>query len=355
MREFIGWDIGGVHLKAARLSFRDGRLAEARTAMRYFEMWRTADRLPAALRDMSRDLGARDASHAVAMTAELADCFPSKPKGVLAIVAATREALGREPLRLWSTHATFASAQEAAREPEAFAASNWLATAEVAARCTGEGVLVDIGSTTTDIVPLVSGRPRPRSRDDTGRLTMGELVYTGALRTPPAAVSSEVPLRGTWCRLSSELFATMADVYLALGRLSSKQITVPTADNGPVTLEGARARLARLVCADPSDIEADQLRQMALHLESAQIRQIEQAARQVLSWGTFTREPVLIGTGVGKFLVPHLAARLGLPCRDLSELIPLSDPQLAPATCVALLLAEEALGERGPEMWKLRE
>lgn len=355
MHDFIGWDIGGVHLKAARLSFREGRLADLRTAMRYFEMWRTADRLPAALRDMSRDLGSPDASHALAMTAELADCFPSKPKGVLAIVEAAREALGREPLRLWSSHATFASAQEAARDPQAFAASNWLATAEVAARCAGDGLLIDIGSTTTDIVPLVSGRPRPRSRDDTGRLTSGELVYTGVLRTPPAAISSEVPLRGTWCRLSAELFATMADVYLTLERLSSKQVTVPTADNGPATLEGARTRLARLVCADPSGIELDQLRQMALHLESAQIQQIERATRQVLSWATFACEPVLIGTGVGRFIVPNLAARMGLPSRDLSEIIPLSDPQLAPATCVALLLAEEALGERGPEAWKLRE
>jgi probable H4MPT-linked C1 transfer pathway protein len=387
--DIIGWDIGGVHLKAARLIFSGGRLAEARTALRYFEMWRERPRLPEALRALRRELGGEAATHAVTMTGELADCFASRAGGVRAILEAARVGLGEERLRVWSIGGTFADPRAAQERPLLFAASNWLATAEVAARCAGEGLLVDIGSTTSDLVPLAAGRAAPVARDDTGRLMSGELVYAGILRTPPAALAPEVPLRGGWCRLSPEPFAFSADIYLALGRIAPSQVTGPTADGRPANPEAALARLARLVCADLSDLGREAVMEMARFVESAQVSLFERAARQALahgggrshldagaagrvSWAVAmvgappaSAEPGLAGvgglergtvvaTGLGSFLAARLAQRLDLPCRNLSDLIPLDEPQAAPATCVALLLAEESLGIRGPEAWRAR-
>jgi len=387
--DIIGWDIGGVHLKAARLTFSGGRLAGARTALRYFEMWREQPRLPEALRALRRDLGGEAATHAVTMTGEQADCFATRAEGVRSILEGARAALGREPLRLWSIEGRFADPGAAQERPLPFAASNWLATAEVAARCAGEGLLVDIGSTTSDLVPLVAGRAAPVARDDTDRLISGELVYAGVLRTPPAALTPEVPLRGGWCRLSPEPFAFSADIYLALGRIAPSQVTGPTADGRPATPEAALARLARLVCADLADLGRDAVVEMARFIESAQVNLLERAARQILSlrcWRpaadaalvqrgsraavedspppasagpgraqvSCSERATVVATGLGSFLAARLAERLDLPCRNLSDLIPLDDPQAAPATCVALLLAEEALGIRGPGAWKAR-
>jgi len=245
--EFIGWDIGGVHLKAALLRFRAGRVARVHTATRHFEIWRDRSLLAEKLHDMDRELGAREAAHALTMTAELADCFATKADGVAWVLAAARQGLGNAPLRLWSIRGSFASPHQAERAPLEFAASNWLATSTAAARLAPDGLLVDVGSTTTDIIPFATGQPRPCARDDTGRLGSGELVYTGVLRTPPAAVASEVPLRGGWCRLSPEMFATTADVYVAIGRLRPEHLTGATADGGPATREGSLRRLSRLV------------------------------------------------------------------------------------------------------------
>ncbi|MEE9219812.1 MAG: hydantoinase/oxoprolinase family protein [Acidobacteriota bacterium] len=352
MREFIGWDIGGVHLKAARLTFRDGRLVPAQEAARYFEMWRGRERLAQAMRELRRELGGEEVTHALTMTAELADCFASKSEGVAAVLCAAREALGGEALRVWSCEGSFASEREAIAEPLAFAGSNWLATAVVASRCVESGLLIDIGSTTTDLVLLAGGRPQPHCRNDTGRLTCGELVYTGVLRAPPATLAAEVPLGGDWCRLSPEAFAFTADVYLVLGRLVPEQITTPTADGGPPTPEAAQRRLARLVCADLESLGREPVLGMARFLESAQIALLERALRQVLSRAERGTKPMLVATGLGRFLAMRLAQRLEIPCQDLSDLVPVQNPQAAPAVCVALLLAGEALGICGPEAWK---
>ncbi len=350
MPDIIGWDIGGVHLKAARLSFSGGRLAEARTAVRYFEMWCERPRLPEALRALRRELGGEAATHAVTMTGELADCFATRAEGVRSILEAARAALEGERLRVWSIEGTFADLPAAHEQPLLFAAANWLATAEVAALSAGEGLLVDVGSTTSDLVPLAAGRAVPLARDDTGRLMSGELVYAGILRTPPAALAPEVPLRGGWCRLSPEPFAFSADIYLALGRIAPSQVTGPTADGRPASPEAALARLARLVCADLSALGREAVLEMAGFLENAQVGLLERAARQVLSLSGAKRGSV-VATGLGSFLAARLAQRLDLPCRNLSHLIPLDEPQAAPAICVALLLAEESLGVRGPQAW----
>jgi hypothetical protein len=347
MPDICGWDIGGVHLKAARLSFEGGRLAEASCRVRYFEVWRDPARLAEALRGMRRELGGGPALHGVTMTAELADCFAGKAEGARAVVGAAGRALEGEEVRAWSAPGRFVAADGALERPLDLAAANWLATAQVAARAAGRGLLVDVGSTTSDLVPLAGGRPAPAALDDTGRLSAGELVYAGALRTPPAALAPEAPLRGGWCRLSPEPFAFTSDVYLALGRIAPEQVTVPTADGRPATREAALARLARLLCADLAALGEETVVEVARFLESAQIGALERAARQALSRQVRTTgaaTPVIVATGVGRFLAARLAERLEWGCRDLSEAIPLADPQAAPATCVALLLAEEALG-----------
>ena len=119
------------------------------------------------------------------------------------------------------------------------AASNWLALATIAARLVGQGggLLIDVGSTTTDIIPLIDGNPAPRGRTDTERLGSGELVYTGVRRTPVCALADRLPFGGVPTGLAAELFATTHDVYLTLGALPEKPDDTDTADGRPATRE----------------------------------------------------------------------------------------------------------------------
>ena len=141
--------------------------------------------------------------------------------------------------------------------------------------------MLDVGSTTADVIPIAAGRVAAAGRTDLDRLLAGELVYTGALRTNLAAIAPRVPVRGRWCPVASELFAISADVHLILGHLAPEAYTCPTPDGRAASVECARERVARLVCADAEQLEPAEIEAIAAYLHAEQVRQIEAAARQV--------------------------------------------------------------------------
>ncbi len=155
------------------------------------------------------------------MTAELADCYRTKRDGVDAILSSVELAAGGTRVQVWQTTGHFVTPSEARVEPLLTAAANWhaLATFLGPLAPAGGALLIDIGTTTCDIVPLVDGQPVPAGRTDRERLQAGELVYTGVRRTPVCAVAGSVPFRGGWCPVMAELFATTLDVYLTTGDL----------------------------------------------------------------------------------------------------------------------------------------
>jgi probable H4MPT-linked C1 transfer pathway protein len=171
---------------------------------------------------------------------------------------------------------------------------------------------LDIGSTTTDIIPLLNGVPIPFGLTDRERLASGELVYTGVRRTPLCAISQMVPFRGTSCPVAAELFATALDVYLMLGRMDEDPSDTDTANGKPATKACAHDRLARTICCDRSEVTPLDALAMAEQFARAQRRQIASAIGQVLANQTGPVSNVLI-SGSGSFLAEAL-------CDELPEL-----------------------------------
>ena len=348
---YLGWDIGGVHLKQSRLDGLGPGRASITTRVAPFEIWRDPeslqDRLRALLDEACPGGSGPVAAHGITMTAELTDVFPTRSDGVRSILRACAGALGGAPQRVFDLGGGFLPPAEAMETPLRVAAANWLATASLAARLTRRGLLIDVGSTTTDIIPLRDGTPRPSGRTDTDRLTSGELVYTGALRTPPASFARRVPLRGGVCRLAAEHFAVTADVYRLLGRITEAEYTVATADGRGKSREESAARLARLVCAEARDLGA--IEAIARALEERQGEQVGEAIRQVLGPPGEGPPPEAIVAGSGAFLAMAAARRAGLPAHRLEDRLPGLDGDrwavAAPSAALAILLAEDA-GER---------
>jgi (4-(4-[2-(gamma-L-glutamylamino)ethyl]phenoxymethyl)furan-2-yl)methanamine synthase len=169
-----------------------------------------------------------------------------------------------------------------------------------------DALLIDVGSTTTDIVPIAGGRVAANGHDDLERLLAGELVYTGALRTNLAAIAPRVPVRGGWCPVSSEYFAISGDVHLVLGHLTPEAYDCPTPDGRPAGVAFARERIARLVCSDVEQLDESEIDAIAAYLHDAQVRQIEEAARRV-----GPPDVAVVAAGSGAFLAEEVAARLG--------------------------------------------
>jgi probable H4MPT-linked C1 transfer pathway protein len=274
---------------------------------------------------------------AVTMTGELCDCFPTKRDGVRHILAAVEQAFPRNRIEVWSTAGRFVTTGEANRDHLAVAAANWHAQATVVGRYlpAGFNLLVDTGSTTTDIIPIRDRLPVPVGRTDPERLRSGELVYTGVRRTPVCAVlGSEV---------AAEWFATTADVYLILGLLPENADDRGTADGRPLTVEYAHARLARMLGGDAETTSYDETRDLAERVCAAQRRAVASGIHRVLEHGPGPPGVVVL-SGSGETLA--LVAWLESKPDTRSEFFMLSQrlgPGRSAAACayaVAVLAAE---------------
>ncbi|MGH9675661.1 MAG: hydantoinase/oxoprolinase family protein, partial [Candidatus Acidiferrum sp.] len=177
----LGLDIGGANLKA----FHTAGTAKIVS----FPLWRNPAGLADALDTIIESLPAA-AIFAVTMTGELCDCFASKREGVNAILDAVIAVAAGVPVRVWRTEGGFAEPELARSAPLSIAAANWHALATFVGRLAARGpaLSLDIGSTTTDIIPLLDGSPVAHGRTDPERLKYHELVYTGAQRTPICAL-----------------------------------------------------------------------------------------------------------------------------------------------------------------------
>ena len=338
----LGLDIGGAHLKAARI-LPGGSVAQALQVP--CALWLGVDRLERALAEVEAALG-RAGPVAVTMTGELADLFPDRSTGVERLLATLAAAWPGADLAIWAGRRGFVRPDAARGLAAEVASANWLASAALVARRHRSGLFVDIGSTTTDIVLVAHGEVRAEGHTDRERLVSGELVYTGLTRTPVMAIAGEVPFKGRRVPVMNELFATTADVYRVLGLLPEHADQHDAADRGPKTAQASARRLARMVGADLADGTPEDWHRLAEALARAQLRRIEDAAALQRSRGLLPSGAPLIAAGCGRFLAARLVGPSDPACLDFADLARASGPvrdaaaTCAPAVAVALLLAE---------------
>ncbi len=295
---WLALDIGGANLKAA-----DG-LGWARSMP--FSMWREPERLAGVIGEFVKSAPESD-RFAVTMTGELCDVFRTKSEGVRHILTAVGEVAAGAEVTVYLVNGRMVPLEAACELPHLAAASNWHAMATFAGRFIRgrAGMLIDIGSTTTDLIPITDQRPAARGRNDSERLLSGELVYTGIGRTPICAVTRTLPFRGTMCPLAAEVFATTADAYLLLGKIVEQPLAEWTADGRPLTLEFAHERLARMLCADRTTFDADDARRAAEFVYHTQLAQLRCALAEVMA-AMPTSPDWFVVSGSGEFLAQRL-------------------------------------------------
>jgi probable H4MPT-linked C1 transfer pathway protein len=279
------------------------------------------------------------------MTGELADCFRTKAEGVREIVDSLDRATGARRLRVYLTSGEFVPPSVAVSRTGEAAASNWHALARFAARFAegGAALVLDIGSTTTDVIPILEGKVVAQGVDDTTRLIHGELVYTGVDRTPLATVVDVLPWHGHRVPVARELFATTRDAYVILEEMPELPGNNDTADGRPSTRSEAQERMARIICADRETFDETDAFAAAEYVRQSQTAQIGIAARRVMA--SLNRPPsTIVISGSGEFLARRVVERLGGNARivSLSETLGQHASNCAAAHAVAVLAREGA-------------
>ncbi|MEX2168695.1 MAG: hydantoinase/oxoprolinase family protein [Pirellulales bacterium] len=335
--DWLGLDVGGANLKIA--SFQ----GYARSVP--FPLWQQPQELTTAIRELISSAPHADGV-AVTMTGELADCFETKSHGVLHILEAVERAAAPNEILIYRVDGQFVSVDKACSEPLLAAASNWHALARCACRWIERfpAVLIDVGSTTTDIIPLLADGPNTSSVSDTQRLLSGELVYTGMNRTSVAAITPDLPFRGRQCSVAAEVFATATDVAVLLEISPEQPLNCDTADGRPLTKGNSRNRMARLLCADRTEFTYDDALQAARYVWGQQTSQIGRALKQVIDSTSIMLESVLV-CGSGELLAEAAVKSAGISAlpQRLSEIIGAELSTVAPAYAIAVLASQQEL------------
>ncbi len=342
MISILGWDIGAANVKAAWLALDQGCVRKVRTVSMPFEIWRDKNQLPKILQNVYGSLAPEVSPEAMAvtMTAELSDVFASKRAGVIFVLECVQACFPDPAIYCLSLSGQFVPISEARDRPLEFAAANWLASALWISRQLPNCLLLDTGSTTTDILPILDGHVCISGRTDMARLSSGELVYTGALRTNLAAIVQSVPVSGKICKVASEYFAISGDVHLILGNLKPQDYTCPAPDGQPPSIDSARRRIARIVCADDEMLSTAEIDELARHIGVQQVHQIQEGINQVLSRLPRLRNHPVVVLGSGAFLGKAAAEALGLIIMDATGNWERENLSVAPCISAARLLAE---------------
>ncbi len=331
----LGWDIGGVNTKVARL-VHGGAPSNVRSACLPFEVKRDPSALIVLLTRAAQSVGADSSDlHAVTMTAELSQAFRTKREGVDFILGALETAFPGCQFHVYGVDGLFVPPHEARERPLVVSAANWFATALLTAVSEPTCLLLDIGTTTADLTPIVGGKVVAKGWTDPERLLSGELVYTGALRTPVEAVAQHVPLWGGRASVAADGFALIGDAHLWLNRLVPEDYTCPTPDGQPPSRQSAADRLARSVCGDRDMVNDAAVTTIAESLAMAQVQTLCRALERILN-----RQPSIrcaVVSGMGDFIAAEAAETMGLEIIHLSDRLGES-ARVAPAVAVAWLL-----------------
>lgn len=335
-----GWDIGGAHVKAARVAANGDVIDVTQVAC---PLWLGLDQLELAINTILQQWQNHTDSAAITMTGELVDLFANRQQGVEQIIECVQKQLSTDDIKIygvldWLTPLT------AKHDWQQVASMNWHASAKLVSRYVSDALFIDIGSTTCDIIPIKDKTVSTQGFTDFDRQISRELLYTGTIRTPLIALSQQAPFRDKSVGLAAELFATTGDCWVLTGQLEPSQIQDRSADGQPWDKTSCSQRLARLLGTDAHIATEKEWQQLAQWFTEQQQQHILSACRLVIQQAALNNDnTVIVGAGIGRFMLKSVAESLQLNYLDLHTLLASENTSIsdhAPATAVALLAAQ---------------
>jgi len=321
----LGLDIGGANTKAALVKFKNSEIFESFSFIEYFPFWeKTLNDIPNMLKRIVENLIIKNMVSlkevdfiSITITAELSDAFLTKREGISTILDALEQVFDAEKMFFINNNSKFINFSQAKEEYASIAAANWVSTSLFLSKFVSKCILIDAGSTTIDIIPILNSVPVAKGKNDVERLINHELIYTGGLRATIPSITHIVPYKGKMARISFEKFALVSDVHRILNNISETEYINDTADNRSKTLENCYARLARVICMDLETISKTELDTIAKYIYDEQLEIIITEIQEFMKDLTirepeFNNEPKFVITGLSAgFLIKKVLQKLG--------------------------------------------
>lgn len=334
--KIAGFDIGGANTDLAIVDFEGGEIKNIDVDFAYLPMWSNNDDLSKVLVGLIERFCPLEEIDAVgiSMTAELVDAYETKKDGVLDVVEKCENTFDC-PIGYVGINGIL-TLEEIMQNPLDAAAANWIATCELATLINDNCIFIDTGSTTTDIIPIKNGKQCAIGHSDFERLATGELVYSGTLRTNLATFVDKVPFKGECYRVSSELFAQTADIYIVLDLISENDYVCDTYDGEGKSKFDCMRRIARVICSDMEYLTEEDIVRISSFFHRAQIAQIADGLKQVHETQDLD---LIVTTGLGKDILDRKAAELlNLKVESMDTILTDEECVVAPAIGTTVMM-----------------
>lgn len=321
----LGLDIGGANTKAALIKFRGLEILESYSFIEYFPFWeKTLNDIPNMFKRIVKNIIIENQFKledinffSITITAELSDAFQTKREGISTLLTALEQVFEKEKMFLINNDSKFINFNRVKSDPISVAAANWVSTSLFLGSFVPNCILIDAGSTTIDIIPILNSVPVAKGKNDVERLINHELIYTGGLRATIPSITHFVPYKEKMVRISFEKFALISDVHRILNNISEAEYITDTADNRSKSLEDCYARIARVICMDLDSISIKDLEVIAQYIYDKQIEIISKEIQEFLSDLTkrlpeFRDDPNFVLTGLSAdFLIRNTLQKMG--------------------------------------------
>ena len=175
---------------------------------------------------------------------------------------------------------------------------NWHATANFISDFYPNCILVDVGSSTTDIIPIKKKHIIAKGTNDYKRLLFKELIYLGVIRTPITAIEKKK-------NLIYENFANLGDIYRVLNKLPERFDLAPSLDNKSKSKNDSARRIARIFGKDYKRNDFNKWKKVALQVEKKQKKILKENIDKIKR-KNFSNPIPIIGAGVGEFIIRNI-------------------------------------------------
>ncbi|MFX1497541.1 MAG: hydantoinase/oxoprolinase family protein [Promethearchaeota archaeon] len=322
--KILGLDIGGANTKAALIISDQHKIIKSISSIEYFPFWeKNLDEIPKMLKRITKKvvhnhIKPNDIDFiSITITAELSDAFQTKREGIEIILDKLGEVFNKEKMVFINSDAKFITTDNAKKYYLMIAGSNWASTALFLGNFVKNCILIDAGSTTIDLIPILNSQPICLGKTDIDRIINHELIYTGGLRATIPSITHFVPYNGKNVRISFEKFALISDIHRILNNISEDEYITDTADNRSKTIDNCYARLSRMICMDPELISKEELNKIAqfvyekqLDIVASEISLFMESLTSRLP--TFKNDPLFVITGLAAdFLIKKTLIKLG--------------------------------------------
>ena len=280
-----GVDIGGFHVKITQLT-RTSNNIKINSA---FIPFRQREELIEILTSLTTEPGLAVVTQTICGSRRH---FSSVKEGTHNVIDMVGKICGEDKVRYPGLPCHLYTAEEAKKDYLKVAARNWVATSYLASPYLGlfeHGLVIDCGTTSTDIIPVIDSSPVTLGDNDQGymRLRTNELLWSGLYFTLISQISNTVTLDGEEFRIKSSSRFLSFDIYVVLGLISAEDIAAKyynwLQEMRLVSYDSSIDKMLDLICADRDVLGVHDAQKIAAFLAEKQVENTENSIKKVLS------------------------------------------------------------------------